>query len=163
MLPEIATAWTATTAVVKGLTAALKAIKDVEAKQAISAILDDVIDLQSKLFSAQAQYEALAEAKRDVEEKLVAYKKWDSEAARYDLKEIVSGIFVYVLKDDHAAGDPVHWLCPNCFQEGKKSILQKPRVDYLNHHCHRCQFDIVTKPVSFPSGNDLTATYEPEY
>jgi len=73
----------------------------------------------------------------------MAYEKWDSEATRYELKEIVTGIFVYVLKPDHARTEPIHWLCPNCFQQRQKSILNKPHVDHLNYHCRRCDLDIV--------------------
>jgi hypothetical protein len=148
MIPEITATWQATVAISKAITGALKTIKDVEAKHAIRGILDSVIDLQSKLLAAQSKYEALTEVKRQLEQKIMQYEKWDTDAARYELKEIAGGIFVYVLNPDHAAGEPIHWLCPNCFLERQKSILTKPRVDWLNYKCHRCDFDIV--PVSPP-------------
>jgi hypothetical protein len=117
MIPEIAAAWSATVAISKAISSALKTIKDVEVKQAVAGILDSVIDLQSKLLATQSQYEALAEVKRQLEQKIVEYEKWDADAARYKLQEVASGIFVYVLQADQAKGDPIHWLCPNCFQQ----------------------------------------------
>jgi hypothetical protein len=143
MIPEIAAAWSATVAISKGIKSALKTVEDVEVKQAIAGILDSVIDLQSKLLATQSQYEALTEVKRQLERKIVEYEKWDADAARYKLQEVAMGIFVYVLQSDQAKGEPLHWLCPNCFQQRQKSILEKPGVDYLNYKCHRCSFDVV--------------------
>src|SRR6266487_191209 len=117
MVPEIAAAWQTTVAISKAITSALKTVKDIETKEAIAGIQDSLLDVQSKLLTAQAQYEALSEVKRQLEQKIMEYEKWDSEEARYELKEIAKGIFVYSLKQDHASGEPAHWLCPNCFQE----------------------------------------------
>jgi predicted RNA-binding Zn-ribbon protein involved in translation (DUF1610 family) len=142
MIAEITATWTALNAAVKGIASVLKTVDDVKIKEAISGIQDSLLDVQSKLLAAQAQYEQLADAKRQAEQKLTSYEKWDTESARYALKEIVSGIFVYALKPDQANGEPVHWLCPNCFQERQKSILSKPRVDNLNYKCNRCSFDV---------------------
>lgn len=163
MVPEIATAWTATTTVLKGLTAALKAVKDVETKQAISAILDDVLDMQSKLFAAQAQYEALTEVKRELEQKLVEHEQWDAQSTHYEFTKLAEGMFVYALKPDQAAGQHVHWLCPHCFEDHKKSYLMRTSVDKINYQCNTCGFDIQPTTAYPRTGDDLTATYEPEY
>ena len=143
MIPEITVAWQTTVAISKAITNAVKTAKDVETKEAIAGIQDSLLDVQSKLLAAQSQYEALAEVKRQLEQKLMQYEKWDAEATRYKLQEIVKGIFVYVLQADHASGEPIHWLCPNCFQKREKSILTKPGVDYINYKCHRCAFEMI--------------------
>ncbi len=150
MVPEIAAAWQTTVAISKAITSALKTVKDIETKEAIAGIQDSLLDVQSKLLTAQAQYEALAEVKRQLEQKIVEYEKWDAEAARYELKEIVRGMFVYSLRPDHAGSEPMHWLCPNCFQQHQKSVLTKPDVDFLNYKCHRCSFDIVPVRPEYP-------------
>ena len=142
MIPEITVAWQTTVAISKAITSALKTVKDIETKEAIAGIQDSLLDVQSKLLAAQSQYEALAEVKRQLEHKIVHYEKWDTDAARYALKEIAGGMFVYVLKPDHAAGEPIHWLCPNCFDAGKKSVFQRKNRDYLNCHCARCKSEI---------------------
>jgi hypothetical protein len=49
---------------------------------------------------------------------------WTREKSRYELREYPSGSMVYVLKDADAQGEVKHRLCPNCFQNGAKSILQ---------------------------------------
>jgi hypothetical protein len=119
--------------------------------------------MRVKIHGSQSQYEALAEVKRQLEQKIMEYEEWDSEAGRYELKEIAKGIFVYVLKPEHASGEPTHWLCPNCFQERQKSILSKPAVDYMNYKCHRCQLDIIPTPFNYPRGGDLMETYGDDF
>src|SRR5262245_31866689 len=137
MIAEISATWATLNAAVKAATSAFKTVEDVKAKEAIADIQNSLIDLQTKLLTIQSQYEELAEVKRKLEQKIMEYEKWDSEASRYKLQEVAKGIFVYVLQNDHASGEPIHWLCPNCFQKREKSILSKPAVDYLNYRCHR--------------------------
>src|ERR1041385_7382216 len=122
MLAEISATWTALNTAAKAAATALKTVEDVKAKEAIADIQNSLIDVQTKLLAAQAQYEALAEVKRQLEQKIVDYEKWDSESARYKLQEVATGIFVYALNPDYASGEPMHWLCPNCFQLRQKSI-----------------------------------------
>ncbi len=143
MLPEISAALTALSGATKVISGILTTARDVETKTAISGILDSLLDAQSKLLAFHSKYEELAEVNRQLEQKIVEYKKWDADTARYKLQEIAKGIFVYVLQSDQSKGEPVHWLCPNCFEQHQKSILQKPGVDYLNYKCHRCQFDVI--------------------
>ena len=148
MIAEISATWTALNAAAKAAASALKTVEDVKAKEAIADIQNSLIDVQAKLLTIQSQYEDLTEVKQQLEEKIMQYEKWDAEAARYKLQEVAKGIFVYVLQGDHASGEPIHWLCPNCFQKREKSILSKPAVDYANYRCHRCQFDVI--PTPFP-------------
>ena len=35
------------------------------------------------------------------------------------------GVFVYALKDEHRSDEPFHYLCPSCFGQEKKGILQR--------------------------------------
>jgi hypothetical protein len=163
MIAEISAAWAALNAATKALTAALKTVEDVKAKEAIADIQNSLIDVQTKLLAAQAQYEALTEVKRELEQKIVEYENWDAEAARYQLKEIAGGIFVYMLKQEHEATEPKHWLCPNCFQQRQKSILGKPDVNLLNYKCNRCSFDIIPARPPSPPGDDFTSMYAPGY
>jgi hypothetical protein len=153
MIPEIAGALSAITGATKTVASILTTARDVETKTAISGILDSLLDAQAKLATIQSQYDALAEVKRQLEKKIMEYEKWDTDAARYELKEIVGGIFVYVLKPDHAAGEPIHWLCPNCFQKREKSILIKPGIDWLNYKCHRCEFEVIPTSPNYPRTN----------
>jgi hypothetical protein len=159
MLAEITAAWTAIKAASEGIKALLNTVTNAETKKAISGIQDSLLEVQAKLLAAQAEYQTLTEVKHDLERKLVEHEKWDAEKARYRLQEVAGGTFVYVLKPENADGEPIHWLCPNCFQRREKSILTKPTVDNLNYKCHRCSFDV--QPKSSFSG-DATGSWEEE-
>jgi len=151
MIAEITAAWSALNTAIKAANTAFKTVEDVKVKEAVADIQNSLIDLQTKLLAAQSQYEALAEVKRQLEQQIVRYEKWDAEAARYELDEIVSGIFVYELKPDDTSGEPTHWLCPNCFHKREKSILSKTAVDNRSYKCQRCQFVIAPTPFRRPS------------
>lgn len=158
MLAEITAIGVGIANTAKALKGLLDTVQDVKTREKIRGIQDDLIDLQTQFLAVHAQYQDLAEAKRKVEQKLVAYENWDAEAARYQLQEVAGGIFVYVLKPENAGGEPIHWLCPNCFQRREKSILTKPTVDHLNYKCHRCSFDVGTKSAYPPDrpGDDFS-------
>jgi len=155
---DISAALSAVTAATKVVSGILKAEKNVEVKKAISGILDSLLDAQSKLLSAQSEYQELAEAKRQLEQKIMQYEKWDTDAARYKLQEIATGMFVYALQPDHAAGEPIHWLCPNCFNQRHKSVLIKPKVDNTNYRCHHCKFEVIPTKTALPRVNPRMRT-----
>ena len=83
-----------------------------------------LVGLQGKIAEEQAAYSQLLESNEALKQKLKAYERWEQESARYELKEIASGILAYALKPSHASGEPSHWLCAACYNERKKSILQ---------------------------------------
>lgn len=60
MIPELSAAWTAISTASKAVKSALETAQDVETKQAISGVVDSLLDLQARLASAQSQYDALA-------------------------------------------------------------------------------------------------------
>jgi hypothetical protein len=65
---------------------------------------------------------------------------WEREKKRYQLEQLPPGVFVYALKPDMAAGEPLHQICQTCYQRGKKSILHSSeRASGLhNLECHEC-------------------------
>ena len=90
----------------------------------------------------------------EAEKKLVAYERWEQEAARYTLQEVFGGVFVYVLDPAHAANQPHHRLCPQCYEDSKKSILQwrDGGMSGPIAFCSRCAFQVVTGPATNPYG-----------
>jgi hypothetical protein len=83
-----------------------------------------IINAQTLMLELQAKYQELLVQKDELEKRLIQIENWDAEAQKYALTEIVEGVFVYALKADQKDGAPAHWLCPDCYQNKKKSILQ---------------------------------------
>lgn len=80
-----------------------------------------IIDLHSDLMAIQSQYQELLKSKSDLESQLVQMKNWDITASNYKIISVNAGNFVYEYQN---TSEPKHWLCPNCFESQKKSILQ---------------------------------------
>jgi competence protein ComGF len=83
-----------------------------------------MLELQGKLGALQVNYQALVESNDSLKKQLATFQRWEQERSRYQLVKRGAGTFIYGLKTDHANEEPAHWLCPNCFESGRKSILQ---------------------------------------
>ena len=114
-----------------GLQAAGQIIKSLVSLKISSEVQTKVIELQAVIMAAQgdalaAQSDqfALLERVRKLEAEVAEAKAWEAEKQRYQLQEFPAGALAYVLKPEAANGEPPHRICPNCYQEGHKSILQ---------------------------------------
>lgn len=59
-------------------------------------------------------------------------------------------IGTYRLKEGMENGEPAHWICPNCYERGEKSLLKQEILPVGHAHllvCHPCGFDVVTQGV----------------
>lgn len=83
------------------------------------------IELQEKIFSAQQAQALLIEEVNSLKAEIAGFETWDAEKQRYQLKPLgQNGVFAYELKQGHENSEPSHWICPDCYQDRKKSILQ---------------------------------------
>jgi hypothetical protein len=84
-----------------------------------------VIELQEKILTAQQTQAALVERIGELEKEIAAFNKWDSEKEKYELKQISNvGTVAYMLRSDARDTKPPHWLCTNCYENGKASFIQ---------------------------------------
>lgn len=140
----------------------LKDLNDAAARNAVA------IDLQEKILTAQEQQSTLIERVRTLEKEMARFEAWDAEKQRYELKKLPPGVHVYSLKAGAANGEPAHDLCANCYQQGKKSILNsdEPNNGITRLHCPSCGWHDRTGHFQRPqvhrgpsrSGNDWMGT-----
>lgn len=102
-----------------------------------------ILDLQRALsdayvgtIEAHERHAAAVQRIAELEAQIAGVKTWESEKQRYQLHNVWGGATVYALKRDMASEEPAHWLCPQCYQGGKKSILQRSMDDY--YMCPGC-------------------------
>lgn len=123
----------------------MKNMTDVQAK---------VIELQSALLDAQsgalaataAQYELL-EKVRVLERELQAKTDWEGEKVRYSLVTPWRGMAqAYALRRDAANGEPPHLVCTNCFNNGRRVILNPARDKdgWVQLVCPTCRASVAT-------------------
>jgi hypothetical protein len=103
-----------------------------------------VIELQEKLLTAQSTQSALLDRIGDLEKEVVDLKAWDGEKQRYKLTEVSADVLAYTMRPGMENGEPFHMLCANCYEHGRKSILQATqelRARRRVHKCHSCKAD----------------------
>ena len=106
----------------------------------------EILSAQQSAFAAQADQFALRDRIRELEKEIADSKAWDAEKEKYELAKPspYSDVFAYVLKEDSGTSEPRHYICPTCYEDRIKSILQKetriPLAEVLV--CARCCADI---------------------
>ena len=102
-----------------------------------------VIELQEQILSARAQQIELIERVRELEREVAQFKTWETEKQRYKLKDFGQHTFAYELKPETANDEPEHLICPQCYQIGRKSILQFEGRHNLSklamYRCYSCR------------------------
>jgi hypothetical protein len=91
-----------------------------------------LVEFQKAIIGAQAQNMSLLtelggalQDVRRLEEQLAAKEDWTVERQRFELRQVAAGVFCCVEKEygaEPAEGVPKY--CHNCFQRGRKSLLQ---------------------------------------
>jgi len=116
---------------IKALKTAFDIAKEAKDLTDTTAMRSKIIDMQSLIMEAQGSAIEARDAHSEqvkrigsLEEEVADLKAWDGEKARYELKNMWKGAFVYALKADAQPPEPPHWLCVNCYQQRKKRLLQ---------------------------------------
>jgi hypothetical protein len=118
---------------------AMVGLRDAEAFRAKSIELQSVVlDAFEKAIEAREAHSEQAERIRALEIEVADLKAWEVEEQRYELRSVGTGATVYVLKPDERGTKPPHWLCPNCFDQRKKSTFQSTREMERGHLIFRC-------------------------
>jgi hypothetical protein len=74
--------------------------------------------------AAAAEQENLLQQIGQLKARVASLETWDLEQARYSLKDFGGSTFAYELRPEAARGEPLHRICPHCYQRKQKSILQ---------------------------------------
>ena len=144
-------------ALIQGAVSGLKTASDIAKGlldlKTLAEVQGKVIELQSAILSAQSsalsatsEQAGMAEEIRALKTQIASLQRWDEERQRYKLVRPFDATTVYALKPSFANGDPAHWLCTTCYENGRKSILN-PRTN-SNHWatlvCATCKAEIAS-------------------
>lgn len=126
-------------------------MRSADRQQILIEFNEQLLNAQAALFDANAKYEELAQIKSDLERQLMEKENWTREAARYELKELVPGVFVYAVKPGMEAGGPDHYLCPHCFEKEQRAIMSLPGPGWTKYVCHQCKYEAVFQSATIVS------------
>ncbi|MDN6861085.1 hypothetical protein QO207_31255 [Pseudomonas sp. CAN2814] len=103
-----------------------------------------LLGLQSQLNSAHADQTTLTRRIGELEAEIAKFKRWEQESSRYALTQTEFGTLIYRIRPEARGSEPEHSLCPTCFNDGVKSVLQRYNSIYMN--CLRCKMSLQVKP-----------------
>lgn len=105
-----------------------KALLDIKVSSEVYA---KIIDLNRTIFAAtqdalaaQADQAELSSRISELEQEIVRMTQWGAERENYELADLGGGATAYIVKPLMQGTQAPHWLCTNCYQEHRKSILQ---------------------------------------
>jgi hypothetical protein len=104
-------------------------------------------DAISKLLNAQQGQMAQLEQIQVLKAEAAKFRDWDSEKQKYELKGVGQGVFAYMPKSAARGDQPPHWLCPTCFESGKKAYFQfstRMSAGGSVYRCKGCEGHMVT-------------------
>ena len=114
--------WVAGLGAFKSMLDLAKGLKDLSDATARNAA---VIELQTQILTAQEAQSSLVARVRELEEEVRGFERWDAEKERYELRQHPhANVMTYELKDGMQPAEPAHSICPDCYQQRIKSILQ---------------------------------------
>lgn len=105
-----------------------------------------IIKLQQDIFSAQDSQRVANEEILSLKKEISDLKKVNGNMERYKLCSPFTGSAVYGIPKGDASKEPAHYLCANCFQAGKKSVLN-PKTNekgFQDFVCPACRTTIST-------------------
>lgn len=136
---------TAIVAAVSGLNAvsnlaktAVEAHDSVVLNTKLSELYPAILAAQSAAIDAKAAQSDMIDEIRQLKQQIADLEKWDAEAEKYSLREVGREVYAYTLDADTDSETPSHMLCAHCFENRKKSILQRQPAPVQRSVCVKC-------------------------
>lgn len=99
-----------------------------------------------------AEHQAALREKRELEEELRRVKAEKADLENYALRELSPGVFVYARSTGVESTEPLHYLCAQCRNDGKKSILQRgENHGSIFHRCTICETNFLERHKPAPN------------
>ena len=86
-----------------------------------------ISELLGEISLLQAKHSAAMQEVADLKQKVIELEGWEVEKQRYELVKPF-GSPVFALKEELVnKPEPAHYICPQCYQKGKKSFFKVPQ------------------------------------
>lgn len=99
-------------------------VRCVETNDEAIELNQKILAVQQELFAAHMAQTSLVEEVRNLKDQIARMKDWDIQKQRYKLASPHEGGMVYALQKAMSNGEPAHYICTGCYEQGKRSILQ---------------------------------------
>ena len=102
---------------------------------ALVTIQRSLLEALRALNDAEARHTADIAQITALEQEIVRLKDWSAEKEKYQLVTIDHTSFAYMPKIGMENGQPAHWLCTNCFEHGRRSLMQHKGTSGESLYC----------------------------
>ena len=125
-----------------------------------------MLETQQSVFAANEERTELIERIRELEKEISGLKQWEAEKEKYKLEIVdATGVYAYARKPNPTDVEPHLFICANCYQAGRKSLLQATSHTAMGkrvHVCPNCKAEIAFGAVPIPSDRPShAARYNP--
>jgi hypothetical protein len=126
--------------IAKGLLA-LKS--DAERQAKVIELQTVILAAQSSAIAAQSDQFTMLEEMRQLRDEIAKVRAWETQKQRYKMAVPFPGVTVYALLRSMSNGEPPHYICANCYQDGKRSMLQHntTKNNWPALACAACKFE----------------------
>lgn len=114
------------------------------------------LDIQQSLIATQLQMAAMQDENIKLRRELASAQGRATILDRYELMKFPeTGAIAYQLKaQERQAGEPPHYICPNCYEKGTRVILQENgRMLY----CGGCNLSVATRRPPPPNNRRMVS------
>ena len=127
-------------------------VKDNALKDKTRELTQAIIGAQSHILAMQAEYQRALQFNHEISQKLMELENWEKEKKKYKLVEISKGVVVYAFDSSQNSSIPSHYICKNCYNEQKASILDPVFIQDggSQYVCPRCK-TVINTHVDSPS------------
>jgi hypothetical protein len=111
---------------------------------ALGKLYTQILAAQQGALAALTREQALLEEVGSLKKRVADLEAWDAEKQRYELVALAPNVMACAIKNDMRGNEPAHYICANCYSNGKKSFLNQhvrgTRVDKFR--CNSCGEDL---------------------
>jgi len=136
---EIAAGITSIRAAIDLTQAMLKKRDDKLIASKVDEMAGHLSEALGKLIQAQSAQLAQLDEITALKAEIKKFGNWEAEKQRYELKGVGHGVMAYMLKPDVRGPESPHWLCPTCFDNGKKAYFQASGARIQRGMVYRCK------------------------
>ena len=112
-----------------------------EESEVLSNVKQRVAEVQDSLLRTQALALGILKDRDQFERELLAEREQSNLLKNYSLVEVRQGLHLYQNSQaPDGSGAPIHYACPNCFNQRRVSVLQRLRPTENTIKCPSCPF-----------------------
>lgn len=105
--------------------------------ETVGKIYAQVLAAQQAALMAQAREASLLDEIGGLKKRVSELEAWNAEKDRYELVSLAPNLVAFAVKQSARGDEPMHYICANCYNGGKKSFLQQvTRGAY--HDAYKC-------------------------